>query len=82
MDFWQGHGLIFLVCITCFPRVTMLVATTVPFGFIAWLAWLFVPHLLVAFLATTYYWGTNPILCVIAWFIGFAGTFGESKVVT
>ena len=80
MDFWQVHGLVFLIFITFFPRLTMLFAVTVPFGIIAWVAWLFIPHILVAFLATTYYWDTNPILCVIAWIVAFGGTFGESKV--
>jgi len=31
-------------------------------------------------LATTYYWHTNPVLCIIAWFVAFAGTAGEGKV--
>lgn len=55
----------------------MLFAVTVPFGFLAWLGWLFAPHLTVAILATQYYWHTNPILCIIA----LAGTGGEYKVV-
>lgn len=59
----------------------MLLAVSTPFGFLAWLGWLFVPHLTVAILATQFYWQTNPILCVIAWFIAFAGTGTEGKVV-
>jgi hypothetical protein len=80
-DFWQHHGIFFLIFVTLFPRLTMLFAVTVPFGFLAWLGWLFVPHLTVAILATTYYWETNPILCIIAWFVALAGTGGEGKVV-
>ena len=78
MNFWDVHGWLFLLCITFFPRLTMLFAVGVPFGWLAWLGWLFVPHLLVAILATTYYWDTNPVLCTIAWFVGIGGTFGES----
>jgi len=81
MDFWQEHGILFLIFITFFPRLTMLFATTVSFGLLAWLGWFFAPHLTVAILATQYYWETNPILCIIAWFIALAGTGGEYTVV-
>lgn len=80
MDYWQAHGVWFLIFLTFFPRLTMLFAVATPFGFLAWVAWLFVPHFLVAFLATTYYWHTNPVLCIIAWIIAFMGTFGEGSV--
>jgi hypothetical protein len=42
----------------------------------------FVPRLLVAILATTYYWHTNPVLCIVAWMIAFGGTGGEGRAVT
>ena len=79
MDFWQVHGWWFLIFIALFPRLTMFFAVTTPFGWLAWLGWLFAPHLTVAILATTYFWSTNPILCIIAWLVAFGGTFGESK---
>ncbi len=82
MDFWTQHGPFFLLFITLFPRLTMLFAVTAPFGFLAWLGWFFAPHLTVAILATQYYWETNPILCVIAWFVAFAGTGSEAKIVS
>lgn len=81
MDFWQEHGIFFLIFVTLFPRLTMLFATTVSFGLLAWIGWFFAPHLTVAILATQYYWHTNPILCIIAWFVAFAGTGGEFKMV-
>lgn len=81
VDFWQVHGIFFLIFITLFPRLTMLFAVHVAFGPLAWLGWLFAPHLTVAILATQYYWNTNPILCIIAWFVAFAGTGGEAKMV-
>ncbi len=77
MDFWQVHGWAFLVAIALFPRLAMVFAVTVPFGWLAWLGWLIVPSFLVAVLATTYYWHTNPVLCVIAWFWCF-GKIGET----
>ena len=67
MDFWQVHGVWFLISIILFPRWTMLFAVPVPFGWLAWLSWFFVPSVLAAVLATGYYWETNPILCVLAW---------------
>lgn len=81
MNFWEVHGILFLFFITFFPRLTLLFVGG-PFGILAWLGWLFVPHFLVAILATTYYWHTNPILCIIAWIVAFGGTGGEVKVVT
>jgi hypothetical protein len=58
----------------------MLFAVSTPFGILAWIGWLFVPHLTVAILATNFYWDTNPVLCVIAWFVAIGGTAGEGKV--
>lgn len=81
MNFWHVHGILFLIFITLFPRLTMLFAVSVPFGILAWLGWLFVPHILVAIFATIFYWHTNPILCIIAWFVALAGTGTEAKVV-
>lgn len=81
MDFWQVHGIFFLIFATFFPRLTMLFAVYTPFGLLAWLGWIFAPHFTVAILATQFYWTTNPILCVIAWFVALAGTGGETKVV-
>ena len=83
MDFWQVHGWLFLICIVFFPRITMLVAGTVgSFGPLGWLGWIFAPHLTVAILATTFYWHTNPILCVIAWIVALGGTRTEAKAVS
>jgi hypothetical protein len=59
MDFWQNHSWLFLIGATIFPRLTMLFAVAVPFGWLHWLGWLFAPHLTVAILATMYYWDTE-----------------------
>jgi hypothetical protein len=77
VNFWDIHGWIFLVAIALFPRITMLVAVSSPFGWLAWLGWAFAPHLTVAILATMYYWHSNPVLCVVSWLFAFAGTGGE-----
>lgn len=80
MDFWQVHGWLFLVCVAIFPRITMLVIGTVSsFGLLGWLGWIFAPHITVAIIATTIYWKTNPVLCVIAWMFALSGTGAEAK---
>lgn len=80
MDFWQHHGWLFLIAMALFPRITMLVVGTVSsFGLLGWLGWVFVPHLTVAILATTIYWHTNPILCIVAWIIALGGTGLEAQ---
>lgn len=68
-DFWTVHGIGFLICIVLFPRITLLCATVVGGGFWYWLGWLFCPRFVIAILATTCYWSTNPVLCVMAWFL-------------
>lgn len=46
-----------------------------------WVAWLFAPRFLVAFLATIGYWQTNPVLVMIAWFVAFSGETSEKTFV-
>jgi ABC-type long-subunit fatty acid transport system fused permease/ATPase subunit len=77
MNFWDHHGILFLLGVTFFPRITTLFFASVSFGFWAILGWIFTPHLLVAIYATTYYWDSNPILCIIAWCMALLGTGGE-----
>ncbi|MCB0353505.1 MAG: hypothetical protein KDD64_08280 [Bdellovibrionales bacterium] len=75
-NFWDVHGLLFLIFIAFFPRLTMLLAT--PWGgFLWWLGLIFVPRIQVAILATCYYWDTNPVLCIFAWLIALCGESGE-----
>lgn len=80
-DFWDVHGILFLVFMFFFPRLTMLFATAWG-GLLWWLGWLFLPRLTVAILATTCYWQTNPVLCILAWFWALGGESTEKTVVT
>lgn len=80
MDFWAAHSILFLIAAAYVPRLTMLFAVTVPFGWLVWLGWAFAPHITVAFLATKYYWHTNPLLCVLAWIVAVGGTAGNGKL--
>ena len=76
MSYWEVHGLLFLVGLAVFPRITLLFSNAIGFGFLFWLGWLFVPHLTVAVLATTFYFDTNPFLVLFSWLIALGG---ESK---
>jgi hypothetical protein len=81
-DFFQKHGVFFLVFITLFPRLTLLFSS-VPFGGILWwLGFLFMPRLLVAVLATVTYGQTNPLLVGIAWFVAISGEIMEKKKIS
>lgn len=76
-DFFEVHGWFFLVAISFFPRLTLLFSS-VPFGgFFWWLGFIFAPRFLVAILATTAYWNTNPALVTIAWLVAVSGETSE-----
>jgi hypothetical protein len=81
VDFFASHAhpWLLLLGLAVFPRLTLIFVGG-PFVALQWLGWVFAPHFLVAFIATGLYWDTNPALCVVAWFIAFAGTGGEGTV--
>lgn len=79
MDFWANHSIWFLIGLALFPRITLLFFAFTPFGWLAWIGWLFAPHLLVAFLSLPY-WNENPILVIGAWCMALLGTGGEAQV--
>jgi hypothetical protein len=82
LDFFVSHAhpWLLLLGLAVFPRLTLLFFGG-PFAALHWLGWVFTPHLLVAILATGRYWDTNPALCVVAWFLAFAGTGSETTAV-
>lgn len=81
VDYWNNHGFFFLVFITLFPRLTLLFSSVVSGGFLWWLAFIFSPRLLVAYLATVAYWQTNPLLVILSWIIALGGETSEKTVV-
>jgi hypothetical protein len=81
-DFWQVHGWGFVLAMCFFPRLTLLFSSVVSGGFFWWLGWLLTPRLLVAILATTAYWNTNPVLVVITWIWMLGGEGTEKAVVS
>jgi hypothetical protein len=80
-DFWDHHGVLFLVLITLFPRLTLLFSSVAAGGLVWWLGWIFFPRYLVAILATLAYWNHNPILVVASWLIAIGGESSEKYVV-
>lgn len=81
MDFWEVHGLWFIFFMLFFPRLTLLFSSVAFGGFLWWLGWVIAPRLLVAILATTAFWNTNPVICVLAWIWAFSGESAEKSVV-
>lgn len=78
-DYFEKHGLLFLIFITLFPRLTLFFSSVASGGIIWWLSWLFVPRVLVATLATFSYFQTNPILVTISWLVAFGGEGFEKR---
>jgi hypothetical protein len=87
IDFFMKHGWLFLISISLFPRLTLLISGvlfgSVEFGgLVWWLGFFFAPRLLVAALATMAYWHTNPILVILAWLVALGGESSEKIVIS
>ncbi len=80
-DFWNEHGIFFLVFITLFPRLTLLFSDIAFGGVFWWLSWAFAPRILVAVLATISYWNNHPILVLISWLVALGGESGEKHFI-
>jgi hypothetical protein len=80
-NFWEFHGILFLVFISFFPRLTLFFSS-VPFGGLFWwLGFIFAPRILVAVLATINYGKQNPVLVVISWIVALSGESTEKYYV-
>ena len=79
MNFWDVHGIWFIIFMFCFPRLTLLFSGVAFGGFLWWLGWIFAPRLLVAILATFAYWETNTILVIFTWVWALSGEGAEKK---
>lgn len=81
MNFWDNHGLFFILAMAFFPRLTLLFSS-VPFGGVLWwLGFVFAPRILVAVLATMTYLETNPILVTLTWIWALSGETVEKKTI-
>ncbi len=77
VNFWDKHGLFFLICIGIFPRLTLLFSSVAFGGVLWWLGFFFCPRILVASLATVAYFHTNPVLVTLSWLIALGGEVFE-----
>lgn len=80
-NYWDFHGVFFLICIALFPRLTLLLSGVPWGGVFWWLGWVFVPRFLVAVAATLAYWKSNPVLVIFAWLFAFGGESSEKYYV-
>jgi len=81
MNYWDQHGLIFMVCMFFFPRLTLLFSSVASGGILWWLGFIFAPRFLVAILATAAYWEHNNILVILTWLWALSGETAEKTVV-
>lgn len=85
MDFFAVHPnwLVFLFFMAILPRITLLITgiafATFLYPIWFWIGFIFWPRLVIAILATTIYWHTNPILCVFAWMLALGVTVGSGS---
>ena len=81
MDFWDVHGIGFIICLAFLPRLTMLLTGI----FMSWMCplflfgWIFAPRLAVAIMASMVYFDTNPVLCILTWLWALGGESTEKK---
>lgn len=80
-NYWNHHGLWFLVFVSLFPRLTLLLSSVSSGGLLWWLGWAFAPRFLVAILATLSYWNQNPFLVSMAWLIAIGGESTEKVII-
>jgi hypothetical protein len=81
INFWDNHGLWFLICITLLPRLTLFLTGLASGGILWWLGFIFAPHVLVAVIASMNYWESNPVLVIISWIFAYKATRTEKEVV-
>lgn len=77
VNYWDRHGIFFLIFISLFPRLTLVFSSVVTGGFLWWLGFIFCPRILVALLATVTYFHTNPVLVSFSWLIALSGEVFE-----
>ena len=81
MNFWDQHGIFFLIFMFFFPRLTLLFSSVAFGGLLWWLGFIFAPRILVAVLASLAYWPQNYILVILAWVWALAGEGAEKGAI-
>lgn len=81
INYFNNHGLLNLLGWVFFPRLMFWFFSAITGGFWFWIGVLIAPRIMVAFWATTYYWNSNPVICIIAWIIALSGESSEKAAV-
>jgi hypothetical protein len=81
MNYWEVHTVWFLIGLTFFPRLTVLIFSHVTGGPLFWIFFLLFPRIVIPILAAYHYWDTNPVLVIVSFAISLGGETGEKKVV-
>lgn len=81
VNYWDRHGIFFLIFLTIFPRLTLLFSSVAFGGLLWWLGFFFFPRILIATLATISYFQTNPVLVCISWLIALGGEIFEKSII-
>lgn len=81
MNFWEVHGVFFLLGLVFFPRLTVIFFSHVTGGPLFWIFFLLLPRLCIPILAAANYWDTNPVLVILSFVICLGGESGEKHVV-
>jgi len=81
-NYWNRHGIFFLLGLLCFPRFTLIFLSSfyLRASLMNWLFLLCAPHLTVAFLSMGYF-NDNPFLVMGAWLAIFGGETVEKRVI-
>lgn len=81
MNFWEVHGIFFLLGLVFFPRITVIFFSHVTGGPLFWIFFLIFPRIVIPILAAYHYWDTNPVLVVLSVVVCLSGETGEKRVV-
>lgn len=86
MSFWavHTHPILYLLVLLFFPRLTLFINFALggflSTGFFWWAGWAVAPQVLIAVLASSTYWDTNPLLVIVAWVWALLAQLFSSKV--
>jgi len=76
-SFFEYHGFLQIIGWLVFPRLMFIFFSAMTGGFFFWAGVICIPRIMIAFWATTYYWNTNPTLCVFVIIWALVGETGE-----
>jgi hypothetical protein len=81
-SFFEYHTFFQLLGWVLFPRMMFWFFSAIHGGFFFWAGVFFFPRIMVAIMATTYYWSSNPFICIIAWIVALSGEATEKAAIS